>query len=204
MMGATHSFLRPLAELREEDSGATIVEFAFVAPILVLVVIGLFDLGHTQYTSVLMNGAMQQAGRELTLEKAYSSQAEADAIVLEQVRNVVPASAQISLEKKSYTDFDDIGEPEEFTDDNGDGLCNEGEPFVDTNSNGRWDADRGEDGLGSARDALVYTVTVSYDRMFPMNSIAGFPEKVELSASNVLRIQPYDVQTIDQTVLSCV
>ena len=41
-----------------------------------------------------------------------------------------------------------------------------GEPFEDANANGTWDEDRGSDGQGGARDAVLYVVSVSYRRAF--------------------------------------
>ena len=104
------------------------------------------------------------------------------------------------LEKLSHFDFEDIGEAEEYTDDNNDGVCNNNEPFVDSNGNGQWDANRGEEGIGGARDAVLYTAVVTYPRLFPMYGLAGLPQDVELRASTVLRNQPYDEQ--DRTVVT--
>jgi Flp pilus assembly pilin Flp len=189
--------------MRHDQDGVTVVEFGFIAPILLLLVMGVFDMGHTQFTSALVNGAMQKAGRDLTLENAGSSQNAIDASVIQQVRNVVPASANIELEKLSHYDFEDIGEEEEFTDGNNDGICNNGEPFVDANNNGQWDANRGAAGIGGARDAVLYTAIVSYERLFPMYGLAGLPQEVKIRASTVLRNQPYDAQTRTNTVGNC-
>lgn len=182
--------------LRSDENGATLVEFAIVAPVLMMVIMGIFDMGHTQYTSALMNGAMQKAGRDLTLQSAGATESAVDAAVVNQITSIVPASAEIELVKLSHYEFEDIGEEEEYTDDNGDGECNNNEPFIDYNNNGVWDDNRGTAGLGGAKDAVLYTVNVSYDRLFPMAGLAGLPEKVELSASTVLRNQPYAEQVI--------
>ena len=177
--------------LRREEDGVTLVEFAIVAPVLLLMVMGIFDMAHTQYTSALMNGAMQKAGRDLTLQSAPSSQSAIDAAVESQIRSVVPSSATITLEKLSHTDFTDIGEEEEYTDENNDGVCNNNEVFIDENNNGQWDDNRGQEGIGGAKDAVLYTVTVSYDRLFPMYEMAGLTDQVQLTASTVLRNQPF-------------
>ena len=183
-----------------DESGATLTEFAFVAPILCLMVMGIFDMAHTQYTRALINGSMQKAGRDLTLESAGSQEASIDARVIAQIKTVAPNNATVTLEKLSHFDFADIGEEEEYSDDNGDGICNNNEPFVDANGNGQWDADRGETGVGGARDAVLYTAVVKYDRLFPMYGLAGMSQDVELRASTVLRNQPYDQQ--DRTVVT--
>lgn len=187
-----------LNRLRRDDEGATLTEFAIVAPVLILLVMGIFDMGHSQYTSALMNGAMQKAGRDLTLQSATATatQQTIDDEVVAQIRKVVPASAKVELVKLSHYEFEDIGEEEEYTDENNDGQCNDGEPFIDYNNNGQWDNNRGTDGVGGAKDAVLYTVNVSYDRLFPMAGLAGLTEKVNLTASTVLRNQPYAEQTI--------
>lgn len=181
-------------QLRRDQDGATLTEFGFVAPVLILMIMGIFDLGHTQYTTALVNGAMQKAGRDLTLESAGSRESTIDAAVIDQVQNVVPGTATVELIKVSNFDFSDIGEPEEFTDENGDGVCNNNEVFADQNDNGQWDPDRGKVGIGGARDAVLYTAVVTYPRLFPMAGLAGLPENVEVRASTVLRNQPFDEQ----------
>lgn len=186
-----HRLLRRIAG---DSSGATLVEFAFVGPVLILMIMGLFDIAHTQYTSSVLHGAMQKAGRDLTLESAQSRQGSIDANVTEQVRSVMPSGANITLRKFSHFDFSDVDLPEEFTDQNNDSRCNNNEPYVDTNDNGSWDADRGRNGIGGARDVVVYEATVTYPRMFPMFGLAGLPTNVNIKASTILRNQPFDEQ----------
>jgi hypothetical protein len=188
------SFVALLRRLRGDSSGVTLVEFAFVGPVLVLMIMGLFDIAHTQYTSSVLHGAMQKAARDLTLENAQSRQGSIDTLVTNQVRSVMPNNATVTLEKQSHFDFSDVDLPEEFTDQNGDNRCNNNEPFVDSNDNGSWDADRGKSGIGGARDVVVYTANVTYPRMFPMYGLAGLPRNVTVKASTVLRNQPFDEQ----------
>jgi len=192
-----------LKRLRCDEEGATLTEFAIVAPVLILMVMGIFDMAHSQYTSALMNGAMQKAGRDLTLQTGTITQDVIDDTVENRIRSVVPESATIELVKLSHAEFSDIGEAEEFTDDNSDGICNDGEPYVDYNTNGQWDANRGELGIGGAKDAVLYTVNVSFDRLFPMAGLAGLTEQMQLSASTVLRNQPYAEQIITVAEGNC-
>ncbi len=185
---------RLLRRIAGDSCGATLVEFAFVGPVLILMIMGLFDIAHTQYTSSVLHGAMQKAGRDLTLESAQSRQGSIDTNVTEQVRSVMPSGANITLRKFSHFDFSDVDLPEEFTDQNNDSRCNNNEPYVDNNDNGSWDADRGRDGIGGARDVVVYEATVTYPRMFPMFGLAGLPTNVNIKASTILRNQPFDEQ----------
>lgn len=192
-----------LRRLIGDRSGATLTEFAFVGPVLIMMIMGIFDMAHTQYTTAMVNGAMQKAGRDMTLENAGSQQAVIDAAVSAQVKTVVPNGAVIEFERLSHYDFSDIGEAEEFDDDNVDGVCNDGEVFVDANENGQWDANRGSDGIGGARDAVLYTAVVTYPRMFPMYGLIGMPQTITLRASTVLRNQPYDEQDRSDTTGNC-
>lgn len=185
---------RLLRKLASDCNGATLTEFAFVAPVLILMVMGIFDMAHTQYTRALIHGAMQKAARDMTLENASGALASVEEGVRDEVLKVTPSTATVTFEKLSHFDFTDIGEPEEFDDDNNDGICNDNEVFVDANENNQWDADRGQSGIGGARDAVLYTAIVSYPRLFPMYGLAGMPQNVTLRASTVLRNQPFDEQ----------
>jgi Flp pilus assembly pilin Flp len=186
-----------------DQNGATLVEFGFVAPVLIVLVMGIFDMAHTQYTNAMINGALQKAGRDLTLEGAGIQEAAIDALVRQQVMAVAPRTATVTFEKLSHMDFRDIGESEEFDDINNDGICNNGELFVDANRNGQWDANRGRAGIGGARDAVVYTAVVTYPRLFPMFGLVGMPDTVTLRASTVLRNQPFDEQDRSTTTGNC-
>lgn len=183
-----------LRRLRSDEGGVTLLEFGFVGPVLCLLIMGIFDMAHAQYTNSLVNGALQKAGRDLTLENAGSRQDDIDDAVRAEVMKVVPSTSTVEFEKLSHYDFSDIGESEEYADDNNDGSCNDGEVFVDANGNGQWDPNRGREGIGGARDAVLYTAVVTYPRIFPMYGLAGMSQEVTLRASTVLRNQPYDEQ----------
>jgi Flp pilus assembly protein TadG len=193
-----------LRHLHRDRDGVTLVEFAIVGPVLILMLMGLFDIAHTQYTSSVLYGAMQKAARDYTLETAALSAATIDARVEEQLRAVMPNGATITFTKTAFDDFKNVNEREEYTDLNNNGTCNAGEPYEDANNNSVWDVYRGEGGIGSARDVFVYTTNVTYPRMFPMFGLAGLPTNVTLSASTVLRRQPFDQgNDLTPTVRNC-
>lgn len=189
-----------LRSLRRDSSGATLLEFAFVAPVLVLMLMGLFEFGFQVYARSVLQGAVQEAARDATLEGGEISISALDSSVREQVRNVIP-SADVTFERTNYANFSDVNQPEEFTDNNGDGLCNNNEPFEDVNDNGVWDADRGQDGLGGARDAVLYEATAQFDRVFPLHQMMGWDKRVTIDASTVLRNQPFETQEVRTPVV---
>lgn len=194
----THPTL--IRRLSGDTAGVTLVEFAFVGPVLILMVMGIFDMAHTQYSSSMVNGALQKAARDLTLENAGSQRDTVDARVREQIMTVVPKDTIVTFERLSHFDFTDVNEPEPFTDENGDGICNFNEVYEDTNENKRWDKNRGREGIGGARDVVLYTANVTYPRLFPMFGLAGLSQNVTIRASTVLRNQPFDLQ--DRTSLT--
>ena len=191
-----------LCRLRQDSCGATAVEFAMVAPVLLMTIMGIFDLGYNIYANTMLQGAIQHAARDSTIEGADLRLAEIDAAVASAVHNIVPR-ATIAFSRKAYANFADVSRPEDFTDSDGNGLCDKGEPFEDANRNGRWDNDRGSSGQGGARDAVLYSVTVTYARGFPMARMIGLPETVTTEAATVLRNQPYKLQDNKPAVGSC-
>ncbi|MBB3861218.1 Flp pilus assembly pilin Flp [Novosphingobium hassiacum] len=182
-----------LRQLRRNREGATVVEFALISPALVLVLMGLFDMGFTLYANVMLQGALQEAARSSTVEGAGSSLGAIDNAVAAQVGRVVP-DARFVFARKAYSNFSDVGTAEDFTDSNANGICDAGEPYEDANGSGTWDRDRGLNGLGGARDAVLYKVSMTYQRPLPMASLLGFSDTVTSTAATVLRNQPYDLQ----------
>lgn len=189
---------RLLARLRADQRGATIIEFAMVAPVLLLTILGLFDMAYNMYSTAMLEGAIQKAARDATLEGA--APATVDARVAAAVHAVVPG-ARLAYSRKAYFSFTDVGQPEDYTDVNTNGLCDNGEPFEDANGNGDWDADRGSVGNGGARDAVLYSVTATYDHAFPLTSIAGLSGTVSARSETVLRNQPFGLQAAELNVI---
>ena len=172
-----------------DTRGAAVVEFALAVPTLLIIFAGLFDLAHNMYAQSVLQGSMHEASRYATIENA-----DRDALdnqVLETVKAVAPG-AKITFTRKAYSQFGDMSRPEDFTDSNGDGICNNGESFEDANRNGTYDEDRGVVGGGGSRDAILYTATMRYERAFPVAGLLGFSDDYTGTASTVLRNQPYD------------
>jgi len=185
--------IRVLAQLRGGKRGVTIVEFAFVAPVLVLTVMGILDLGYRSYTTAILQGAVQKAARDSTLEAATLGTAGIDNRVEELFHNFAP-NAELTFTRSNYASLTNVGKPEDFTDTNGDNICNNGESFEDLNGNDTWDSDRGRSGVGSARDAVLYTATATYISLFPVYTMLGWDGEKTISASTVLINQPYGAQ----------
>ncbi len=189
-MIAPHS----LRSLDHDLTGNTVVEFAMIAPVLVGFLLGIFDLGSNLYTATQLEGAIQKAARDSTIEGAAGRSVSIDSNVTQAVKEIAPG-ATVTFSRKAYSNFESISRPEDFNDIDENGICDNGEPFEDANHNGQWDIDRGAEGFGGARDATLYTVNVSYQRIFPVASLLGLSDMHNVEAVTVLRNQPYGTQS---------
>jgi Flp pilus assembly protein TadG len=186
-----------LRRLRDDTRGATIIEFAIVAPVMCVLLLAAFDISHTLYTRSVMQGMVQKTARDATIENG-SSATSVDALDAK-VRGQMEAmynGATVLITRRFYRTFTDAAAAREevYTDTNGNGRCDANEPYEDANRNGAWDADGGNGGQGGAKDATLYTVTMTYPRLMPITSIIGGSTTTKVVAQTVLRNQPYGDQ----------
>lgn len=174
-----------------DTRGSTAIEYAFVLPILMLLLMGTGYFGQMFYGRALLNGAVRQAARNSTLENANTTTL--DQKVLNVISPALPG-VTITSSRKAYYDFSDIGRAEKWTDSNSNGRCDNGEPYTDENGDGSWNSDIGEAGNGLAGDIIVYTVTANYSPMFNVPFLRNMWGKVTLTSSAVRRNQPWAAQ----------
>ncbi len=183
-----------MRSLTSDAQGATLPEFAVVLPVFLLLMFGIFDIGQGIYVQSVLQGAVQNAGRDAGLESGASQKDAIDQRVRDQLQPLIQ-NATYTIERANYQTFSDVGRPEDFTDTNGNEKYDPDECFVDENGNNTWDSDVGKGGLGSANDVVLYTVSVTYDRLFPLwKLIDGSPHNT-VSAATTMRNQPFGSQT---------
>ena len=185
-----------LCRLSGDSRAISTVEFAILFPVFALMLMGFFDIAYQAYVRAVLQGAMQQAGRNATLENGSSAATAIDDYVKNQVKRVAKnAVFSPAPTRKSYSDFAAVGKPEKFVDKTPyNNKYDVGECYEDVNANGQWDSDLGKTGQGGADDAVLYTVTVQYKRVFPMGKLFGWSTDQVVKASTVLRNQPYGDQ----------
>lgn len=188
--------------LDSDESGVTAVEYALLAPILLMSMFGLFDLGYNAYTASLLEGAIQKVARDSTLEGAAIKTSALDAKVTTMVRTIAP-QATLSFQRSAYAQYSDVKKPEDFTDVDANGVCSNGESFEDANNNGVWDSDQGASGPGAAKQATLYQVTITYPRQFPVATFLGMGPTFTMQARTILRNQPWDLTVTKPKVLTC-
>ncbi len=193
---------RPWSALRADRRGATLIEFAIVAPVMLLLLMGLMDASYRIYVQAILNGAMQQAGRQASLESGPGALATIDDNVVKTVREVA-RNLTWESSHKSFSDYTKIG-PEPIKDLNGNGVLDPGECYSDINNNNVWDADPGKTGGGGAKDSVVYTMTIHYPRVFPMAGLMGWSEVQDVTSTTILKNQPYSTQNTVTPVTRCI
>lgn len=176
--------------LASAQDGAAAVEFAIVAPVFLLLLLGIFDIGQMAYGRAILSGAVEKAARSASMETANTTAL--DAAVKSAVLPILP-NATVTGVRKSYYDFTDINRAEKFTDTNGNGTCDGGEAYVDENRSGHWEADVGKSGNGGAGDVVLYKVTVTYKPVFTAKLLGNSGDRT-MTAVGVRKNQPFATQ----------
>lgn len=191
-----------LHRLATDARGAAVVEFAIIIPVLAMLLLGSIEFGLNVYMRAVLEGAMQQAGRNSSLESSQSSQTAIDTFVRDRVQGVLPG-ATVTFVRENYQSFSNVGRPEDFTDTNGNGIHDATECFQDANGNNTWDADAGRTGIGGANDVVEYTATVTYPSLIPGGRALGLSPTTTIKAQTILRNQPFASQPTWTTTQVC-
>lgn len=186
--------------LRDRRGGPT-AEFAMTLPAVLLLVLGFGDLAYQAYLESVLTGAVQKAGRDSTIQGAATQTSQIDQNVINIVKSAAPQATFVSS-RENYDNYTEIG-PEPFTDTNHNGVRDKGECYSDVNGNGQWDSDPGVAGQGGANDVTYYKMQVTFPRLFPFAWLIGWSQKVTISASTILKNQPYATQTVNTVTTLC-
>lgn len=177
--------------------GTPILEFALAAPILFLVMIGMFEVAMMTFTSVSVEAGLREAARWGITGQTPASGTREDqllAIIDHQTLGLIDVDeAEVSF--LIYASFNDVGQPEPFVDSilplNGE--YDAGETFTDLNGNLQWDADRGTAGVGNAGEVVLYKIDYKWHLMTPLiaNLIGDDEGALTMTASVAVRNEPW-------------
>lgn len=203
---------RLFARLKRNNRAVTIIEFALVCPVMLILIMGLAEIAFQGYLQSILTGAVQKAARDSTIEGNGSSDAGAaiDAKVKAQIALVMKGAvwdddvSAASPVRQNFAHFADIG-PEYYWDNNpANGKYDAStECFLDSNGNGVWDADPSVTGQGGANAIVVYQMGFSYPRLFPLFGLLGWSSTGHISAETILKNQPYKYQNTADDTLVC-
>lgn len=190
-----------LRNLSRDETGVTAVEFAFVAPVMFLLLGGLLELGYVAFARSTLESSILVASRASKVAECPAQNAELIRAELADAMSVV-ASADgqppVLIVKSYGTSFGNVGNPEPFNDINGDGEFNDGEAYTDINGNGEWDADMGKTGnFGAFGEVVAFSASFNVPSILPymseaLNNTAGF---YTIKAETVVRNEPFKEAT---------
>jgi Flp pilus assembly pilin Flp len=183
-----------LERFRSSNDGATAVEFAIIAPVLIFLTFAIVESGIAFAADILLKNATYDAAR--TGRTGFISQdATQDATVKQKIRSqvgVLMDADKLVITSLSYKGFDALKKPEPFIDKNGNGVRDDGENFTDVNGNGVYDKDQGASGYGGTAQVVLYTVMYPWTFHTPvLKEIVGNNGTIELTATAVVQNEPY-------------
>ncbi len=175
-----------------DNRGVTAIEFAMIAPVFFLMLFGIIELSLVMFVSSTMEGAVDASGRygKTGYVAAGSTRQQQIIATIASKTTGLLDPTKITVTTTIYPSFDSVNKPESYTDTNHNGAYNIGEPFVDSNSNGQWDADMGVAGLGNGNDVVVYTVSYPWKINTPI--VAHFlGGTLNITSRTVVKNEPY-------------
>lgn len=185
-----------IRRLRRDTAGITIVEFAFVAPVLMLMLVGTIDLGYAAFVRSVVEGQLDSLTRRLTVQNASYTSLEAAMRI--QVQKVA-GNSTVNFTKQTLKRFNGATTPEKLIQDNGAAgyHIGEGDCFEDVNNNQIRDSTSTiDDTVGGADDIILYQANVTYPRILPLDKfIPGIGANVVINAKSMAKRQPYEGQT---------
>lgn len=182
-----------IRRLRNNENGATLMEFGLVAGPLMMILLGIMDLGYRGYLDTLAKSKLHEIAREATT--GGLSVAQVTTAVEDGLEPLLVNGATVDVEVVSYFDFTNVGKPEKITiDNNSDGLLDSGDCYLDGNGNDTFDVDYGRSGTGGPDDIVNYTITVTSPRLFPLAKLIGGDPEIIVTNSTALRNQPFGAQ----------
>lgn len=181
--------------LGRDVRGIAVVEFAFVAPILVLLICGFMEFSHVSSARTRLEGATMRAARAVAASDCPTEREGTMRRIITDAMEDIPSpnGGDVEIITKSYSDaFDDVGEPEPFDDLNGNSKWDAGEPYSDINGNGEHDKDMGSLGsIGGAGQVVSYTARYQVYSLFNfINVQVGGNGIYNIEASTVMRNEP--------------
>lgn len=158
------------AHARKSERGVTAIEFALIAPVFFMFLIGITEVSLLLLAEHLLENATYNASRVAKTgyiaEDKTQMETMMDALIT-RLQGLAPLLdvAKISVTSTAYGSLSDIGQPEE-----------------------------GVEGLGTPEQVVVYTVTYPWKIFTPMiGTIMGDANyNINLSSRIVVRNEPYD------------
>jgi hypothetical protein len=180
--------------LRNKD-GVAAVEFALIAPILILMIFGFMEYAHVSSARTRLEGATMRAARMVAASNCPSRRESMMASIISDAMRDLPSpdGGNVQIITRSYSDrFADVGESEPFADINGNGSWDSDESYTDLNGNGQFDQDMGTmNSLGGVGQVFSITARFRVQSLFLfIDDRFNGTGYYQLEASTVFRNEP--------------
>lgn len=176
--------------------GASAIEFAFTAPIVLLMAAGILDFMLVMFVTSLLEGGVRDASRlgRTGFQPAAVSREDAIRTMIADAGIGLIDANKVIIGYTIYPSFQDIGKPEPYEDDSpANGAYDPGELYTDVNGNGQWDVDMGAAGLGQPGDVVLYQVSYNWNLLTPLvGNLAGNGGAIPITASIAVRNEPWN------------
>lgn len=183
--------------IRSNEHGIATMEFALLAPMLMLFLFGLLELAWVQSARSALESSTMKAARQIAASDCPElREKQMISTILKGMAHVKSSNGELpKIEVKSYAgEFGRVGEPEPFIDNAPkNGKFDVGESYTDVNGSGAWEADMGKKGsVGDANEVVSYTVTYRVNPLVPWlatqlgDPVGDYPIK----ATTVIRNEP--------------
>jgi Flp pilus assembly protein TadG len=182
-----------LRRFARESEGATIIEFAFIFPIVLMITFGIMEISLCMASLVTLEGGLKEASR-YGITSQSTPPADEDKVpdafkvgndnrlmsigyILNQNTLDLIDLNDATITTNVYSSFSAIKDGEPFTDQNNNGVYDPpgtpgipaGEAFFDSNCNGVRDtAGASSTGVGTSGNIVVYTVNYNWKILTPI------------------------------------
>lgn len=182
-----------LRRLRRDNDGVTAVEFAFIAPVLIVMLMGTIEISMMMFAQNVMENATFQASRTGKTGFVAASQTQEQTIraKLDEMGGSLLDPTRLSITSESYSSFGTVDQPEPFIDANANGVRDSGENYTDVNGNGQYDMDQGAANYGGTGDVVIYTVTYPWQIFTPIVGTFLGQDSFTLTSRTVIKNEPY-------------
>lgn len=183
---------RHWCRVADDERGKAIVEFALIAPVFLAMLGAVMEFSGIMFVQTILEGGAREASRYGITGSQPEGVTREEMIldIIEGNTYGILDMAELDMETLVYESFGSVGQPEPFTDENGNGNYDDGEPYTDVNGSGGWDDDMGAAGLGGPGDVVVYRLSYDWNIMIPLFEPI-FGETVTLQANVAVRNEPF-------------
>lgn len=177
------------------------VEFALVAPVMFVMIGGFLELGYVSFARSTLESSILEASRASRVSDCPNTNGPLIQASLNDTMTSVKSSdgQPPVLTVQAYgANFGNVGNPEPFTDANGNGVYDAGEPYTDMNGNTEWDSDMGKAGnYGGVGEVVQFSATYNVPSLFPFVSqiINDGEDFYTIAATTVVRNEPTQTVT---------